>query len=83
MKKAKAQQLSGTISFKLMDEFEYPMWYFLKKNDLSLKVIPYSKKTDDTIVISTSKDMYNSKGYKIECIKTEIEYGYACLSKRE
>lgn len=80
MKEAKEQQLYGTASFKLMDEFEYPMWYFLKKNELSFKVIPYSKIDNKTIIISTSKDPYSKDGYITQCIKTEIEYGYACIS---
>lgn len=80
MEKAKEKQLHGTVSFKLMDEFEYPMWYFLKKNELTFKVIPYSKIDNKTIIISTSKDPYSKDGYITQCIKTEIEYGYACLS---
>jgi|GEM_PF-2030946 hypothetical protein len=69
----------GTIAFKLMDEFEYPLWYFLRKNELSLKVIPYSKKTRETIIISTAESPSSTEGYSAECIKTEIKYGYACL----
>lgn len=69
----------GTITFKLMDEFEYPLWYFLKKYEIPLEVIPYAEKTINTIIISTSKDPYSTKGYLSECIKTEISYGYACL----
>lgn len=68
-----------TIAFKLMDEFEYPLWYFLREYKLPLEVIPYSKRTKETIVISTTENPYSMSGYSNECIKTEIEYGYACL----
>lgn len=82
MEKTKEYQFPGTISFNLMDEFEYPMWYFLRKNNQSLRVVPYPKKTDETIIITTSKNPYNLEGYKTGCIKTEIDYGYACISKK-
>lgn len=80
IEKAKEKKISGTITFKLIDEFEYPMWYFLKKDKLSLKVLPYSKQNKDTTIISTSKTPFYQKGYLTECIKTEIDYGYACIS---
>lgn len=71
-----------TITFKLMDEFEYPLWYFLKKYKSSDRVVPFSIRADETIIISTSKDPYRMDGYDTQCVKTDIEYGYACLSKR-
>ncbi len=70
---------ASTVTFKLMDEFEYPLWYFLRKYELPLKVIPYSKKTRETIIISTAESPFSMEGYSTECIKTEIKYGYACL----
>ncbi len=72
---------SNTIAFQLMDGFEYPLWVYLKKSNLNLRVIPLSKKSNDTIIFATSIDPYKRSGYTTECIKTEIEYGYACLSR--
>lgn len=69
-----------TIAFKLMDGYEYPLWLFLKQYGLSYRVIPLSQASEETIIISTSQNPYTSESYKTECIKTEIEYGYACLS---
>lgn len=70
----------STVTFKLMDGFEYPLWLLLKKSDLNLRVIPFSKMSKDTVIISTFRNPYKMEGYKTECIKTEIEYGYACIS---
>lgn len=74
---------SDTIAFQLMDGFEYPLWLFLNESNLNFKIIPVSKKSYNTIVLSTSKDPYKIEGYKTECIKTEIEYGYACISVKD
>lgn len=78
------QQPTGknTITFKLMDNFEYPLWVFAKKSNLSLRVVPNSQALNRTIIISTSKEPYQQDGYITQCIKTEIEYGYACLSAK-
>lgn len=77
----KAQLISKTtISFQLMDIFEYPLWAFIKRYHLNLKVVPESKTSNKTIIISTSKDPYSKDGYTTSCIKTEVEYGYACIS---
>lgn len=70
----------STISFQLMDNFEYPLWAFMKKYNLNLRVVPESKASNKTIIISTSKDSYSQDGYTTSCIKTEVEYGYACIS---
>lgn len=69
-----------TVTFKLMDFYEYPLWLLMKEKNISFKVLPESKILDDTIIISTSKEQYSLTGYTTECIKTEIEYGYACIS---
>lgn len=80
----KKQSLNtNTITFKLMDGYEYPLWLFIKENNLNYYVIPESKISDETIIISTSKNPDSFKGYKTECIKTEIEYGYACISVKD
>ncbi len=69
-----------TVAFKLMDGYEYPLWLLIQENNLKYHIVPESKISDETIIISTSKNPYNLTGYKTECIKTEIEYGYACIS---
>lgn len=80
----KKQSLNtNTITFKLMDGYEYPLWLFIKENNLNYYVVPESKISDETIIISTSKNPDSFKGYKTECIKTEIEYGYACISVKD
>lgn len=72
---------SDTISFDLPDGFEYPLWVLMKRYHLNFRVVPISEISNETIIISTSKDPYKKEGYIIKCIKTEIDYGYACLSK--
>lgn len=69
-----------TIAFSLMDEFEYPLWYLLKEYRTSYRIVPFSERLVETSIISTSEDPYNREGYITRCIKTEIKYGYACLS---
>lgn len=71
---------TNTLSFKLMDGYEYPLWLLIKENNLNYYVVPESRISDETIIISTSKNPVSFKGYKTECKKTEIEYGYACIS---
>lgn len=71
----------GTISFDLPDGFEYPLWFLIKSYHLSFRIIPKSQISNETIIISTSKDPYRKEGYITECIKTEIEYGFACVSE--
>lgn len=68
------------IAFDLPDGFEYPLWVLMRKYDLNYRIVPMPKITKRTTIISTSKDSYTRKGYNTTCIKTEIEYGYACLS---
>lgn len=71
---------TDTIVLRLMDDFEYPFWMFVKKYNLNLRIVPESKVSNETIIISTSRDFYSINGYITQCIKTDIEYGYACLS---
>lgn len=72
--------IGNTIAFDLMDGFEYPFWMLMRKYQVNLYVLPMSKISRNTIIISTSKDPSNRKGYLTECVKTEIEYGYECIS---
>lgn len=71
----------GTVAFDLLDGFEYPLWLLIKKYKINSSIIPLSKISNNTIIISTSKNPYIKEGYITKCIKTEIEYGYGCLSK--
>lgn len=80
MEKATLIPQAKTVAFDLMDGFEYPLWMLMKKGKLNIAVIPKSSISKDTIIISTSIKPFKRKGYKVECVKTEIEYGYACLS---
>lgn len=78
----KKQQLIGKeiITFKLMDDFEYPLWLLIKENNIDLEIKPELQTSDEAIIISTSINPYYRKDYATQCIKTDIEYGYACLS---
>lgn len=71
---------TSKINFNLMDGFEYPLWLFLKEYNLNYHIVSESKVSDDTIIISTSNNPPLHRGYTTECVKTEIEYGYACIS---
>lgn len=68
------------LAFNLGDGFEYPLWTLFRKYRLKYQIVPMSKLSKNTIIISTSKDPYTREGYLTECIKTEIDYGYACLT---
>lgn len=68
------------ISFNLMDEYEYPFWVLLNENNLNFEVV---KPEYANIIISTSSKEINLKNYDTKCFKTEIEYGYACISKKD
>lgn len=68
------------LAFNLGDGFEYPLWMLIRKYQLNYQVVPMSKLSKNTIIISTTSKVYNREDYLTECVKTEIEYGYACLS---
>lgn len=70
------------VTLNLMDEFEYPLWILIQNSNLNLKVVSYSKASDKTIIITTSKNRVEKSGLTTKCIKTEIDYGYICLSKK-
>ncbi|MBI2018556.1 glycosyltransferase family 39 protein [Candidatus Daviesbacteria bacterium] len=73
----------ASVAFDLSYGFEYPLWHFLKEYNLNYKIVPNSKKTADTIIISTQEKSYKLLGYYTECFKTdvEIQYSYVCISK--
>lgn len=77
------QNNQGTIAFNLMDDFEYPLWVSIQKNYVNIRVIPYSRIDADTLILSTTPMPFYKEGYYTACIKTQIDYGYACLSKIE
>lgn len=74
---------NNVISFDLPDGFEYPLWVFIQKNYVNIRVIPYSRIDVDTLILSTTPMPFYKEGYYTACIKTQIDYGYACLSKIE
>lgn len=75
-------QPDGTIAFNLMDEFEYPLWVLVKKNKINVRIIPYSQISNNTLIISTTEQPFHKDGYSTRCVETQIEYGYACISKK-
>lgn len=69
------------------DEFEYPLWALLKEKNIDF-YIQQNKFVDNpvpknAIILTTSETSINLEGYNTKCFKTYIEYGYACLSKKE
>ena len=74
---------TGTVSFDLMDDFEYPLWVFIKDKNINIRVIPLSKADDSTAIITTTEFVIQKEGYSNFCVKTVIDYGYACLSIKE
>lgn len=76
------KDIQSDIAFYLMDEFEYPLWVLLKENNIKTRIVPYSQSSDQTLIISTTEKPFLKKEYFTECIKTDIEYGYVCVSSR-
>lgn len=76
------KQDNDTIAFNLMDEFEYPFWVLIKKSKINEHIVPYSKISNYTLIISTTEQPIYKEGYSTKCVKTEIEYGYACVSRK-
>jgi len=70
------------VAFNLEDGFEYPLWVLMNKQQNIKRVIPYSQIGEDTLIISTTQKPFYKNYYKTTCFKTEIEYGYACISKK-
>lgn len=67
------------------DEFEYPFWALLKAKGINFyfqqnrfvqREIPYG-----AIILTTSRKPFVKSGWKTECFKTNINYGYACVSR--
>jgi hypothetical protein len=69
------------VSFRLMDQYEYPFWIMLKQQGLEFKVVPISQADSGTYIISTSPSPFIDMRYNTLCYPTRIEYGYACVSK--
>lgn len=69
------------INFDLMDEYEYPLWVLLIKDGVKFKAVSSSAVNENTLIISTSPLPLEKEGYNTVCYKTQIEYGYACVSK--
>jgi 4-amino-4-deoxy-L-arabinose transferase-like glycosyltransferase len=73
---------SQEISFHLMDEFEYPFWVLLKDAGLNFHVTTYTDASEGAILITTSKESFKKDGFVTSCYKTELEYGFACISQK-
>lgn len=71
------------VTFKLMDGFEYPLWLFLKRKNPYIHVVSSSEATSGDLIITTAEKMVNMPGFDTNCIKTEINYGYVCLSRMQ
>lgn len=74
------------ITLELMDdEFEYPLWVLLKRKGVNFYVYQnkfIKRKIDpESLLLTTSEKPTVRKGFQTKCFKTDIEYGYACLSK--
>jgi 4-amino-4-deoxy-L-arabinose transferase-like glycosyltransferase len=72
-----------TIVFKLMDGFEYPLWILLKINDVRGMVVPISQIDSANIIVTTDKNIVSYDNFETSCVRTEIDYGYACLSVKK
>lgn len=72
-------QPDDKIHFKLMDEYEYPFWTLLQNKNLKFKVVD-SKNAN--VIISTSQQEMNLEGYSSQCFKSDIDYGYACILRK-
>lgn len=70
------------ISLDLMDDFEYPIWVFLKDENINFHIVSYSQAADNAVIISTSKEPTVKENFRKSCLKTQIDYGYICLSKK-
>lgn len=79
----KINNSSQEISFHLMDEFEYPFWVLLKDAGLNFHITPHADSSDNTILITTSKESFIKDGFVTSCYKTELEYGFACISQKK
>ncbi len=66
------------------DEFEYPLWALLKSKNVNFRIqqnkFVKSPIPENALILSTLEEPVNIDGYNTQCYKTEIEYGYVCLS---
>ncbi len=68
------------ITLDLFDDYQYPLWYFLKQKDPSLKIVSKNEK-DVNYFLYTSK-VFNHSLNNLECIKSEEDYGYICIGEK-
>lgn len=72
------------IALDLMDHFEYPVWVMMKDKGADFKIVSKKEKQFSTFLIKTSESEESVEGFeKIYCIRTEVEYGLACLYKNK
>ncbi len=78
---AKQPRISNVVFNIREDEFEYPFWVMLKEKGVNFKGVPLNNpKAEKAPIITTSSKEFKKEGYKTKCFKTEIEYGFVCLS---
>lgn len=75
------------ITMKLMDdEFEYPLWVMLKQKGVRFYVWQnkFIKREPlaDSLLLTTSQKQFQKAGWQTKCFKTDVDYGFTCLSKR-
>jgi len=76
------QKDSPQIKLDIMDEFEYPLWVLLKEKGVKFVINDNIETNSKDLILSTSELPYFKERYNTICFKTDIEYGYACLSKK-
>lgn len=73
-----------SVSFVLMDDFEYPLWVLVKNRGLNFTVIPRTKMSQAKYIIKSSERIEELDGYEmVLCKKTAVDYGYICLYNRK
>lgn len=69
-----------TMSFQLMDGFEYPLWVLFKDKGIDDKVLAKNSNVKPQYLIKSSKFEEQVDDYElIQCEKTSVDYGYICL----
>ncbi len=87
--------IASTPGFKYIvlkiydDDYEYPFWALFKQKNVSFYLqngqsLPLEKKkvnlSKNAIILTTSQRPFKLDGYRTDCFKTKIDYGYACVS---
>lgn len=79
-----SQQTNKKVVLNLMDdEFEYPLWVLAKENKTNPRFLSKNYLEHGDVIITTAPTPYEKEGFKTDCFKTRIAYGYACISIKE